>query len=834
MRAFLLWILLCLLSRESLAQHLPITLYSSEDGAPVIGANSVFQDKQGWLWFTDGFHVIRYDGHRFKKYYPQKKYRLEFSFQMLEVGGEIWAISYPYPMKVVGDSLAAIDTASKSLFMVHSLSFNNKQYVLNDEGLNLYENDTVQPYIIDSSFRFAISNSNLISYNDSLLLAFDSTRRLVIFDIKNRSFNILPLKIDVMRKGIDGRIFFLDNSKSISILKKLYRANNNWVAETENYYSFRYSLPGDQDRPSSFEVDHAGNLWIAEQFRRLIRVSPDMKAISYTEEHGLPSLWFNQMLVDREGLLWIVYNGGICKIRQSNWQRYTTREGLSSNLSTFISEGEKEGVLFVGTQNGINLFNNGTVSPLKKDGVIFRAHYLQMIEGKIIYTRDHGLYQASINEKDHAVLHEKLLGKFNGPGIEMVRDNHNAVFMSVPNGIAAWYNGRLFYFPTKPLNFRALMADSQGNLWAGSFAEGLFQFAIEYNGSDVSLKQIDYLQQIKGIDLPLQSTRALAEDPQGNIIVGTRYNGLFYLRMKNNRVDSVMHFDEADGLISKTVWAIGVSRRDGVWIGTAMGLNRGKWEEGKFKIIDVSKLNQIYAVSNVFVDRQNSVWVANHPGVTRLISDESFKTAPFSVFITSIMLDGKAPNKNNEGSFNYKQNNFILEFSSNSFLDEKGITYSYRLMRNEDDPWTEPQSVHSVNYSSLKPGAYRFQVKAMNVDGRRSENIAEYSFEISPPFWETPWFVALVIALVAAGFYALYRYRIAQLLRLQQVRNNISRNLHDDIGASLSNINILTELAKRNMKDETKADLYLSKAGEDIQRISESPFGYCLEYQSKI
>ena len=821
MRSALLWIVLSLLSREATAQHLPITLYSSQDGAPVIGANSIFQDKQGWLWLTDGYHVIRYDGHRFKKYYPQKGYRLEFSFQVLEVGKEIWALSYPYSFKIVGDSLAPLDTVRKYPIMLRSLAFNNKQYILTDEGLNLFENGSLQKHIIDSSFRFAFSNSNLVPYNDSLLIAFDSTHSLVIFDIKNRSFGVVPIKVDMLRKDIKGRIFYLDKGKSVSILKKLHRTGNQWGADTEIYYSFRYSLPDERDRRSSFEVDHVGNLWVAEQFRRLIRISPNKQAVSYTEEHGLPSVWFNQMLVDREGILWIVYNGGICKIRQSNLERFTTREGLSSNHVTFISEGEKDGQLFFGTQDGVNLFHNGIVSPLKKDGVLFHAHSLQQVNGTIIYTRDNELYQASINEKEHTVLNENLLAKFGSPGLEMVKDKYNTVFMSVANGIGVWYNGRLFYFPTMKWNFRKLMVDSRGDLWAGSFGEGLLQFAIEYKGVEVSLKQMDYLEQIKGLEIPLQAARGLAEDGKGNLIVGTRYNGLFYLRMKNNRVDSVIHYDEGDGLLSNTIWGLGVNAGNEVAIGTAKGLNLGKWEGTQFRLTDVSKLHQIYFVSNIFVDSRNSVWVANHPGLIRLLSDSSFKTSPFSVFITRILLDGKQPS-NNRGFFNYRENNFILEFSTNTFLDEKGITYSYRLMRNDDELWTEPQSIHSVNYSSLKPGTYRFQVKAMNVDGRWSENIAEYAFEIAPPFWQTPWFIVLVAAIVASGFYALYRYRVTQLVRLQEVRNNISRNLHDDIGASLSSINILNELAKRNMADKTKAGLYLSKAGEDIQRISES------------
>ena len=58
--------------------------------------------------------------------------------------------------------------------------------------------------------------------------------------------------------------------------------------------------------------------------------------------------------------------------------------------------------------------------------------------------------------------------------------------------------------------------------------------------------------------------------------------------------------------------------------------------------------------------------------------------------------------------------------------------------------------------------------------------------------------------------------------KLQGIRNEIAGNLHDDIGASLSNINILNELAKRNKNDPDKAHSYLDKAGEDIQRISEN------------
>lgn len=83
-----------------------------------------------------------------------------------------------------------------------------------------------------------------------------------------------------------------------------------------------------------------------------------------------------------------------------------------------------------------------------------------------------------------------------------------------------------------------------------------------------------------------------------------------------------------------------------------------------------------------------------------------------------------------------------------------------------------------------------------------------------------------IFLLALLGLVWLNRYQLKKKLEqqknMQEMRNNISRDLHDDIGASLSNINILNELAKRNMGQPDKSKGYLSKASDDIQRISES------------
>ncbi|SFH33846.1 ATP-binding protein [Pedobacter insulae] len=82
---------------------------------------------------------------------------------------------------------------------------------------------------------------------------------------------------------------------------------------------------------------------------------------------------------------------------------------------------------------------------------------------------------------------------------------------------------------------------------------------------------------------------------------------------------------------------------------------------------------------------------------------------------------------------------------------------------------------------------------------------------------------ALAVLLTIFGFnhYKLKK-KIEQQASIIAMRNNISENLHDDIGSSLSNISLLNQLAQNNAANTAKLDDYLVKAGEEIQHVSES------------
>lgn len=200
------------------------------------------------------------------------------------------------------------------------------------------------------------------------------------------------------------------------------------------------------------------------------------------------------------------------------------------------------------------------------------------------------------------------------------------------------------------------------------------------------------------------------------------------------------------------------------------------------------------------------------------------------IHITSLKIDGTPyksdvlPDYEEKLELPWRTNDINIEFSAMDWL-YPGRTRYYYLVEGIHDPtgWIRI-SEGSINLPGMKPGHYTLKIKALNSNGAWLDVRYQKHLRIvvKPPFWQQWWFIGICVLLLVALFYAIYRYRVGQLMRLQEVRNNISQNLHDDIGASLSNISILNELTKRNIENKEKAVSYLSKASDDIQRISES------------
>ena len=146
---------------------------------------------------------------------------------------------------------------------------------------------------------------------------------------------------------------------------------------------------------------------------------------------------------------------------------------------------------------------------------------------------------------------------------------------------------------------------------------------------------------------------------------------------------------------------------------------------------------------------------------------------------------------------------FEFQFTGLSFDAPEKVRFRYRLEGLESE-WVDVQSPRRAYYSHIPPGDYRFRVLACNNDGVWNEQGATLAFTVLPAFWQTWWFRVLgaaMTALAGGGIVWLdarrrMRRKLERLERQQAVereRARIARDIHDDLGAGLTRVSLLSE-----------------------------------------
>lgn len=199
-------------------------------------------------------------------------------------------------------------------------------------------------------------------------------------------------------------------------------------------------------------------------------------------------------------------------------------------------------------------------------------------------------------------------------------------------------------------------------------------------------------------------------------------------------------------------------------------------------------------------------------------------TAPTDVLITGVKVMDKpirldsAMAKDGSLRLGYNQNFFTIEYASLNYYDDKRISYFYQL-EGIDREWVRA----GLNYTNIEGGHYCFKVKAQRDDGISTLHESTLAIHIDQPFWKTWWFRGLLILALAAVVAGIHRIRIDRVLALQNMRVQISRDLHDDMGSTLSTINILSAMARQHMgKNTNQTEGHLEKISDYSQRMMET------------
>ena len=156
--------------------------------------------------------------------------------------------------------------------------------------------------------------------------------------------------------------------------------------------------------------------------------------------------------------------------------------------------------------------------------------------------------------------------------------------------------------------------------------------------------------------------------------------------------------------------------------------------------------------------------------------------------------------------------------------------YKYRL-DGFDSAWIDAGTRRRVFYSNLRPGHYRFHVIACNHNGLWNDAGASFAFYLAPQFYQTKAFFAFSALIIALAGVGLHQVRVRVLRRIHNLehqkalaleRTRIARDIHDDLGARLTQIDLLTGLAQRDLEPEHDAAGHVRKIAARSQEITQS------------
>ncbi|HYW70773.1 MAG TPA: two-component regulator propeller domain-containing protein, partial [Pyrinomonadaceae bacterium] len=525
------------------------------------------------------------------------------------------------------------------------------------------------------------------------------------------------------------------------------------------------------DKISSLLRDRDGNLWIGTVGGGVCKLSSEM-IVSFTRAEGLPNRDVRKVIEDRNGNIYAsIENGGLVKLSEGKAQQV---EGSQTAPFTNFNERlvqDARGDWWVGTDAGLFRF----------DGPL-----LQLQRGHKFTSRD-GLDEVAVGG-----LYTDAGGRF------WVSPENQGLYCSEPspNGAVSF---KQIISPNSETLFNGVLrtiADRSQTLWLGGH---------EWLGRLID-RNLVMLPITDG--LPETRPRAFFADSRGWLWIGLRYRGVSVTKNPSDANPSFSNFSTASGLASDAVWAITEDDLGRMYFGTGKGLDQLDLATGRIRHFNTDDGLASDIVNDCFKDRAGNIWIGTTLGLSKFDPRaETSRDAAAPVYLSRVQIAGEDLRLPETGANQLPglelpagRNNLTVDYVALSFQGENELRYEYKL-EGVDNDWSAPTSARSINYARLAPGSYRFMVRSINRDGLISPQPAFFQFRILPPIWQRWWFVALAALAIGLVMYALYRQRLARLLELERVRTRIATDLHDDIGANLSLIAMLSEVSRGQLEN---------------------------------
>ena len=553
----------------------------------------------------------------------------------------------------------------------------------------------------------------------------------------------------------------------------------------------------------------------------------------FCRTNGLARDWVRSLGQDREGTLWVgLGSGGLTAIHAVSFERVNPPDQWDGRAVLSLETG-RDGVLWVGTEGaGIYSWQDGTWSRYAtSEGDAVIGYVWSMAKTRagrlVVGTWSTGLFvfdQGRFLPAPGAELlpPRPITALLPGAGEEM--------WIGTADGVGCYEAGRLTWLPeadgVRLADVRCLERDAEEALWIGMYGGGLARYQA---GRCRVFKKDDGL----GSDC----ISCLHFDAQGALWIGTMGGGLArYHAGRFSRIGS------KQGLPSVNISAMEEDTLGGVWLGSSAGVlqvRKAALEDcadgrasnvvvrayGLGDGLDTTECSSGFQPASGQT-AEGRIWFPTRRGLVRVNPAVLVTNSlPPPVRIESLRVrDGEIPlppaGSAEPLSIPPGRERFEFEFTALSFVAPEKVRFKYRLLGLEQE-WGE-RSQRNATYSHVPPGHYVFHVVACNNDDVWNETGARLAFTVLPYFWQTWWFRLLVYAatgvVVAGGVVWETRRRLHQKLeRLQRQRTverertRIARDIHDDLGASLTRITMLSQTARKELENPAAVGQHLTR-----------------------
>lgn len=601
--------------------------------------------------------------------------------------------------------------------------------------------------------------------------------------------------------------------------------------------------------------DRTGNLWLAT----------DAGMIDYFDKAS--GKCYHRMLTDNEYVdimedqgnkIWITTMNGVysCDTRFKKIKSFLFGAGKNSiyGNSCYYIFRNRQGQLFVSAQ-GINIFDTATSTfsdfKIMEDGKnIFENnstwHVYEDRKNTLWFATSRGLISFEPATKKH-----RWYKHIEGDSTSLSAPSCTSIIQDSKGRywVTTWGGGFESFDPVSG-KFRAfkvheggnsistnsllgIFESSQGILYIGSWNGGLITFdpgketfkIYRHNASDSNSVSSDIALNF-------------IESKSGIIWFCTSGGGISAF---NPPTEKFRAFTTKDGLCANSVVCMTEDNYGNYWAGTWNGIScftppKNPFDpKSEFHFRNYNKSDGLsdnkMSVYASFKDVDGKIFFGSTSAGLIYFNPGELKDNDYlpEVYITDLKLFNNSVRINDKDSIlkcpieltkqitlSYNQNDLSFEFAALNYFHPEKNQYQYKLENYNNDWIATDAGRRFANYTNLNPGKYVFKVRASNNDGKWNPKETSLLIIITPPFWQTWWFKALIVLAALAIVYGIYRYRLQQVLRIQNIRNRIAADLHDDIGSTLNSISVYSEVAKKD--PEGKADA-LEMIGQSSRKV---------------